>query len=171
MTNIYFATCMHMPKNFMHKYNKSLWKNALIQHIYFLSIYYGPSTELAPLLPKEIRQIPCPWVRNIQMEGTAKMTEDLEHRIYMIRSQENKAPNQALREYRKTSRRRQSNTIPKTKNEQSWGNAASTQKFHWNQMRLNRGAVSTWHTDPGLEYMPVSWHQFRKGFLRIWGLQ
>ena len=79
---------MHMPKNFTHKYNKSLWKNALIQHIYFLSIYYGPGIELAPLLPKEIRQIPCPWVRNIQMEGTAKTTEDLEHRIYMIRAQD-----------------------------------------------------------------------------------
>ena len=122
---------MHMPKNFTHKYNKSLWKNALIQHIYFLSIYYGPGIELAPLLPKEIRQIPCPWVRNIQMEGTAKTTEDLEHRIYMIRSQENKAPNQALREYRKASRRSQSSTIPKwdsakTKNEQSPGNAASS---------------------------------------------
>lgn len=48
---------MPMPKNFTHKYNKSLWKNALIQHIYFLSIYYRPGTELAPLLPKEIRQI------------------------------------------------------------------------------------------------------------------
>lgn len=69
------------------------------------------------------------------MAGTAKTTGDLEQRVYMIRSQENKAPNQALREYRKTSRRRQSNTIPKwdsvkTKNEQSWGNAASSQKFH-----------------------------------------
>ena len=47
-----------------------------------------------------------PGVRNIQMEGTAKTIEDLEHRIYMIRSQEKKAPNQALRDYRKASRRR-----------------------------------------------------------------
>lgn len=65
------------------------------------------------------------------MEGTAKTTEDLKHRIYMIRSQENKAPNQALKENRKASRRRQSSTIPewdsaKTKNEQSRGNAASS---------------------------------------------
>jgi len=72
-----------------------------------------------------------PGVRNIQMEGTAKTIEDLEHRIYMIRSQEKKAPNQALRDYRKASRRSQSSTIPKwdsakTKNEQSRGNAASS---------------------------------------------
>ena len=31
-------------------------------------------------------------------------------------------------------------------------------------MKVNNEAVSTWYTEPGLEYMQVSWHKSQKIF-------